>query len=276
MLLRKHTFHHTGRSPNTPDFDHKSEDTLLAKLKELNEWKKEQVYTDEKDKGQDCRSLRRVLKEKLVDGNKIIKARLLCSWLQRGTRLQKGHPNMLQRRTLLATAMITSNKWNLNSFDVKTTLVHSKVMERVVYVTPPQEANTNTIWRLRKCIYGLAATSRYWYLKLKEELVNLGANPLTLDQGVFLWFSNEAMIDTMVCFVDDVTWGGLDAFNSVIENLRSTFHIGSKNCQVFNYIGIHFEQKSYFTITVNPNSYTKTILPIPISKEQRDNHIEIP
>ena len=43
------------------------EDILHAKLKELNEWKKEQVYTDEKDKGQDSISLRWVLKEKLVD-----------------------------------------------------------------------------------------------------------------------------------------------------------------------------------------------------------------
>ena len=42
---------------------------------------------------------------------------------------------MLQRRTLLATAMITSNKWNLISLDVKTTFLHSKVMEKVVYVT---------------------------------------------------------------------------------------------------------------------------------------------
>ena len=92
MLLRKHTFHHTGRSPNTPDFDHKSEDTLLAKLKELNEWKKEQVYTDEKDKGQDCRSLRRVLKEKLVDGNKIIKARLCARGFKEAQDFRKGIP----------------------------------------------------------------------------------------------------------------------------------------------------------------------------------------
>ena len=85
---------------------------------------------------------------------------------------------------------------------------------------PTHEASTNTIWRLRKCIYGLEDASRYWYLKLKEKLVNLGATPLMLDQGIFLWFSNEAMIGIMACFVDDVMWGGTDAFNSVIENVR--------------------------------------------------------
>ena len=79
------------------------------------------------------------------------------------------------------------------------------------------------------------------------------------------------MIGIMECFVDDVMWGGRDAFNSVVENLMSTFHIGAENHQVFDYIGIHFEQRSDFTITVNQNSYTETILHIPNSKEQRDN-----
>ena len=53
-----------------------SGDTLHAKLKELNERKKEKVYIDKKDNDQDFISLRWVLKEKLVDDNKIIKARL--------------------------------------------------------------------------------------------------------------------------------------------------------------------------------------------------------
>ena len=159
----------------------------------------------------------------------------------------------------------------MNSLDVKIAFLQGKVMERVVYVRPPQEANTNTVWRLRKCIYDLADASRYWYLQLKEELVNLGATLLTLDQGIFLWFINEAMIVIMACFVDNVMWGGTDTFNSVIKHLRSTFCIGTENHQVFDYIGIHFEQKSDFIITVNQNSYTETILPIPISKEQRDN-----
>ena len=74
----------------------------------------------------------------------------------------------------------------MNLLDVKIAFLQGKVMERVVYVRPPQEANTNTVWRLRKCIYGLADASRYWYLKLKEELVNLSATPLMLDQGISL------------------------------------------------------------------------------------------
>ena len=51
---------------------------------------------------------------------------------------------------------------------------------------PPKEANTNKIWKLLKCIYGLADASRYWYLKFREEHIKLGAKPSQLDQGVFI------------------------------------------------------------------------------------------
>ena len=35
---------------------------------------------------------------------------------------------------------------------------------------PPKEANTLNIWKLQKCVYGLADASRYWYLRVREEL----------------------------------------------------------------------------------------------------------
>ena len=51
-------------------------DVLEAKQKELDQWKKEGVYTEHTNQGQDCISLQLVLKEKFVDNKKIIKARL--------------------------------------------------------------------------------------------------------------------------------------------------------------------------------------------------------
>ena len=74
-----------------------SGDTLHAKLKELNERKKEQVYIDKKDKGQDCKSLRWVLKEKLVDDNKIIKARLHGRGFEEAQDFRKDSPTCSRR-----------------------------------------------------------------------------------------------------------------------------------------------------------------------------------
>ena len=64
--------------------------------------------------------------------------------------------------------------------------------------------NTNKIWKLQECIYGLADASRYLYLKFREELIRLGAKLSQLDQGVFIWSIDSKPVGTIVCFVDDV------------------------------------------------------------------------
>ena len=69
---------------------------------------------------------------------------------------------------------------------MKTAFLQGKLIERTVYVRPPKEAQTNKVWKLRKCVYGLADASRYWYLKLREELIKLGATPAQLDQRIFI------------------------------------------------------------------------------------------
>ena len=55
-----------------------------------------------------------------------------------------------------------------------------------VYVHPQNEAQTNKVWKLRKSVYGLANACIYWYLKLREELIKLGATPTHIDEGIFI------------------------------------------------------------------------------------------
>ena len=79
-------------------------------------------------------------------------------------------------------------------------------IERTVYVRSPEKANT-IAWKLQKCLYGLEDASRFWYSKLKEEFVKLGALPSTLDKGIFTWTKEHRAISIVTCFVDDVLWG---------------------------------------------------------------------
>ena len=80
-LNNSNTFH-PPNAPNTSQdkiqthqiHQKSSEDTLQAKLKELEVWKKEQIYVGGNDEGHDCILLRWALK-KLVD-KKSIKTRL--------------------------------------------------------------------------------------------------------------------------------------------------------------------------------------------------------
>ena len=49
----------------------------------------------------------------------------------------------------------------MKSINIKTDFLESKQIERAVYLHPTEEANTSSIWKLQKCVYGLANASRY-------------------------------------------------------------------------------------------------------------------
>ena len=167
--------------------------------------------------------------------------------------------------------IISSNKWSLNSLDVKTAFLQGKLIERTVYVCPLKEAQTNKVWKLRKCVYGLADVSRYWYLKLREELIKLGATPTQLDQGTFIWSKNNKPIGIMACFIEDVLWGGNTEFETIINKLKQVFHIGTEHKQIFAYIFIRLEQKSDFSITITQIDYIGSISPATLTKDDYKN-----
>lgn len=156
--------------------------------------------------------------------------------------------------------------------DVKAAFLQGNAIERTVYVWPPKEVTTNKIWLLKKCIYGLADASRYWYLKLREEFIKLNATMCKLDQGIFLWFEEGNLVGIIVCFVDDVLWAGTPSFKlSVIDRIKQIFAISSENSQTFTYIGIEIHQKEDGTIIINQRNYINSISLIPITKERLSN-----
>ena len=44
-----------------------------------------------------------------------------------------------------------------------------------------------TKWKLKKCVYGLADASLYWYNKVKEIMLGTGGNMSQVDPAVFYW-----------------------------------------------------------------------------------------
>ena len=125
----------------------------------LNQWRNEQVYDEIDDLGQQCISLRWVMKEKVVSEKKIIKARLCARGFKEEQNFRTDSPTCSREGLRLSCCIISSNQWTLNSLDVKTAFLQ--------VLCPPKEANTNKIRNLQKCIYGLADASRYWYLNFR-------------------------------------------------------------------------------------------------------------
>ena len=150
----------------------------------------------------------------------------------------------------LVCCVISSNKWLINSLDVKTAFLQGKPIKRTVFVQPPKEAKTDKVWELKKCVYGLADASRYWYLKLREKRIRLGATPIQLDQGIFIWHKDNKPFGIMACFVDDALWGGNTEFENIVSKLKQIFYISSEHKQIFDYTGIKLKQRSNFSIVI--------------------------
>ena len=114
----------------------------------------------------------------------------------------------------------------------------------------------------------MADASRYWYLQVKDILINLGATVCNVDQGMFLWFNGNILYEILVCYMHMI-WGGTAEFKeSVIAMLKDKFHLGSKNSGAFTYVGIEIMQNEGMSININQSSCIKSIKPIYLSKER--------
>ena len=160
---------------------------------------------------------------------------------------------------------------SLNSLDVKTTFLQGKLIELTVYVRLPKEVQTKKVWKLTKCIYRLVDASRYWYLKLREELIKLGATPTQLDQVTFIWSKSNKPIGIMACLVDDVLWVGNIEFETIINKLKQVFCLSAERKQIFEYIGIKLEQKADFSITIFQKDYIDSISPVTLTQDNYKN-----
>ena len=178
----------------------------------------------------------------------------------------------------LAITLIASNKWNLNAINIKTAFLQGKKIDWTVIIKPPKEAQTNKLWKLNKCVYGLADALRCWYLRLKEELLKLNVTVSKYDPGLFYYTKDNKLQGLVVCFIDDILWRGTAGFKAdVIDRLGQTFNIGSKFSQTFTYLGIEFHQNNHKSITIDQNNHAKAVQFILLTTNQlTEKDLKIP
>ena len=125
---------------------------------------------------------------------------------------------------------------------------------------------------MQKCVYGLAGARRYWLLRVREELVRLGAKLSSIDLGMFYWQDNSGHNGILACHMDNnIIWGGTKyGKNNVINNLKSTF--GLEEIETFVYIRIELTKNSDYSISIEQISYTASISEISLPKEGMSDH----
>ena len=163
-----------------------SENGMCVSLKGA-EWKIEDQQTAEEiyfgTNGLRLKSLtryksgRRLSKKLMIQGNqeyhaggyvlKKLKARLCARGYEEVNKQVKRDSPTCQKESLrLLLCIMSAQHWTLHSMDIKSAYLHGVPLDRELYMTPPKEENTEKIWLLKKCTYGLSDVSRHWYLKV--------------------------------------------------------------------------------------------------------------
>ena len=116
---------------------------MNAKITELQQWKDMGVYEEVNDEGQDCISLRWVLKDKVDDeGNTFCKARLCVRGFEEEQDFRTDSPTCSREGVRLFLSTTVSNNWTIHSIDVKGAFLQGKELDRKVDIKPPKEAET--------------------------------------------------------------------------------------------------------------------------------------
>ena len=196
-----------------------------AKMVELQSWKTNEVYEEVPCENQKCISVRWVCGMKSCEnGYSYPKARLVARGFEEDNQnLNKESPTCSKDSFRVINAIVAQKQWKLNTIDIKTAFLQGEELDREVYLYPPKEANTNRIWKLKKCVYGLADASLKWYGRVKSFLLQNKGKMSVAHPAVFYWHNGTELLAIICVHVDDFLWAGVADFeNGIVNNLRMT------------------------------------------------------
>uniref|UniRef100_A0A2N9EKJ9 CCHC-type domain-containing protein n=1 Tax=Fagus sylvatica TaxID=28930 RepID=A0A2N9EKJ9_FAGSY len=114
----------------------------------------------------------------------------------------------------------------LHQLDVKTAFLNGDLKEEI-YMDQPDgfqiKGQEGKVCRLKKSLYGLKQSSRQWYLKFHQAILDIGYEMSPLDHCVYVWRDKEKLA-LLSLYVDDI----LLASNSPDMMKETKFCLGSK------------------------------------------------
>ena len=141
-----------------------------------------------------------------------------------------------------------------------------------VYLKPPSEAGTNSLWKLNISVYGLCDAPRAWYLSLKSVLEKGGAKKSKFDDAVFFLYDNNRLQGILCAHVDDFCWVGTEQFEvRIIKLIKQSFQISLEELETFTYLGLNVQQTCNY-IKIDQDSYIKEFKEVVISQERRKDN----
>ena len=258
----------------TGHLGHYDQRVIDAKNTELQKFINNDVYVECPDEGQFTVSVRWVVTEK-ADGK--VKCRLVARGFEEDTEAIRTDSPTCSRDTLrVLMSLVVSMGWNIKHIDVESAFLQGKKLDREVFIRPPLEAETDKIWKLNKCIYGLADAPRMWFTELSETLEGIGMEVCTYDESFLYWRHEGRLRGIMGVHVDDILNGGGDDFQkNVMEQLKSKFTLSMDVEGNFLYTGLEIKQKNN-CIELSQNGYIDELCKISINRERiGDNKLPV-
>ena len=122
------------------------------------------------------------------------------------------------------------------------------------------------VWKLKKTVYGLRDAARAWYLRVKQELLQLGVKISKFDSALFSWHWDGECQGVICVYVDDFLWAGTDLFyERIIQKLEKLFLIGRFGQGEFKYIGLKINNSNDAVTTIDQLAYASSVKPMVIS-----------
>lgn len=174
-----------------------------------------------------------------------IRARLVARGYEEECIVQKDSPTMCKSTLRLFLTIASSQKWKVKSTDIKSAFLQGKELSRDVYLTPPKEACVpkGSIWKLRRCLYGLNDAARQFYESVVEVLVQSGCTQSQLDPALYYLQIDGKLVGMVASHIDDFLHCGEGIFDDIVmERLKKRFLAGRLEEGQFRYIGFRMNQ----------------------------------
>ena len=244
----------------------------IAKQEEIQKWKDFNTFVEVLDEGQPTVSTRWVCTRKFKGDRVVTKARLVARGFEENSdNLKTDSPTCSKECLRLLLCILSAKSWTLHSLDIRSAFLQGIEITRDVYIKPPKEANTKLIWKLLRCIYGLADAGRHWYLRIKKELLALGLIQCRYDKAIFMWYNQSLLCGIIACHVDDLIFGGTTGFHAtVVSKIRTVFIVGSEENTNLKYLGLKICQLPNM-ITLAAKDYATSIQKVDLLQTQNDD-----
>lgn len=252
---------------SVPKERHHEPGVVKAMEAELDTWKKYEVYHEVPDIGQPTVSTRWVVTDK-SGGN--FKARMVVRGFEERNDTAAGSPTCEKSSTRIVYTLAAANSWKIETVDIKAAFLQAQTLDRAVYVKPPRKLKkVGIIWQLDKPAYGLADSSRNWYVSLSTFLISVGCKRNDLDTALF-YHREDSKLNGMICLhVDDFLICGNTKFNQLVTKpLLAKYDISKHKIGHFIYTGVNVIQNND-SIVVEQFDYAEKVKIVHLDRARR-------